>query len=369
MEVTHPLHIVATTHRNCFSRSLPPSSAETLSLYFQPTALMTHMNRAAGGKGCVCGKIQQCGMCAGWSHRRTWMWVWVCTHTLHCTHGSHLEDAWYFCPVMLLSEVIDAVPGRAGKHRGGWADKRCGNKNSMTYCSPFSFLPHPTTLTPLYSGTKTEVLASPKPLFSKHKPQLSIPVSPTTATHNLCPATSHPPMNRLKRKGCCHCSAPLSFSLELPGLKSSVCFLVCIFIDIYFHTTFMLRENHNRKSFRSIQLQTLPRAKWIDKRSSSSLPFHSPPVLSALLCARPWLERHDKFKCCTPSVLRHRLRLLVIQDSLSRFSLCHVSVTLCLLAFTLYFIPSTSRLFLSLAFNLTFFHCFPAMFQSPLDFS
>lgn len=79
-------------------------------------------------------------------HRRHGRDVLVCTL-------KSFAGCWCFCPVMSLSEVIDAVPGRVGKTgrrgRGGIDKRRIAGRGSMTYCSPLltsPHLPHPPSL-------------------------------------------------------------------------------------------------------------------------------------------------------------------------------------------------------------------------------
>lgn len=48
------------------------------------------------------------------------MQVCVCLmNMLTCVHFSHFQAAGDFCPVMLLSEVIDASPSGVGNQGGG----------------------------------------------------------------------------------------------------------------------------------------------------------------------------------------------------------------------------------------------------------
>lgn len=124
-----------------------------------------------------------------------------------------LQAAWRFCPVMLLSEVIDAVPGRAGKtgRRGEEGLIRKGLREEEQHDILLSFL-HlaPPCLPFIVLGPKPESVCLlalsnlPKPLSSKHKPLLSIPVSPTTPpnihTHSLS-TTSHHECIRGKERG------------------------------------------------------------------------------------------------------------------------------------------------------------------------
>lgn len=151
------------------------------------------------------------------------MSVCICMHMCIYTYiYTHLQAAWCYCSVMLLLEAIDAVPDRVAKNREEGKERLISEglqeEEPDTLLSFFS--PHPTSLTLLHPGSKNQVVFSLlalgnllKPLFSKHNPLLSIPVSPTnpqTSTHSLCPTTIR---HEYVKEGqcCCHCSALLLF--------------------------------------------------------------------------------------------------------------------------------------------------------------
>lgn len=127
---------------------------------------------------------------------------------------------------MLLSEVIDAIPSRVGTQGGGGGviDKREIAGRGTAWHTALLFSPHPTFL-PIHNRFGTKIQVRPRqpsetPLSSKHKPLLSIPVSPLTSPQNtLCPPTSH--HDRMKEEKGVAAIAVLALLFSPPAVQAS----------------------------------------------------------------------------------------------------------------------------------------------------